>query len=394
MNKLPLYIHIPFCVSKCAYCDFFSLECGNFDHENLDKNRKRVKDAYIDALLLDAEKKVKKYHIDEWKSIYVGGGTPSLLTCSQIKKLFTSLYKICKPSQNAEISFEANPDDISPCFLDCLNSVFVNRLSVGIQSFDDAVLSTVGRRSNAQGNRNSLKCICDNWVNKMGNHFTADLIAGLPYQKNKQFLDGISELISYKCDHISLYSLMLEEGTPLTKSINTGKIPYDFNKADYQWILGRNKLEKEGFSQYEVSNFCKPNCESRHNMSYWQLEDYIGIGAGATGTVTINSKNAFRWTGVKNITEYCNTQNATTEIVSLSERREEFLMMGFRTLRGVNAFEYKRRFNTTLEADIGNIFEIWHKKKLAQKHIINGIEFWALNAKGLLWLNKFLQEII
>jgi oxygen-independent coproporphyrinogen-3 oxidase len=394
MNTLPLYVHIPFCISKCTYCDFFSIASPKCATCNSLENRKYISDDYINALILDATKQVEKYHIDAWKSIYVGGGTPSLLTCSQIKKLFSSLYCLCAPTIDAEISFEANPDDITPALLDCLSTVKVNRISVGIQSFDDKVLSTIGRRSDAQGNRESLKCIGDNWLNKKGNRFSADLIAGLPYQDNKQFLDGISELLSYKCDHISLYSLMLEEGTPLTKAVNAGKVPYNLDKADEQWLLGRNKLEKEGFRQYEVSNFCKKNCESRHNMSYWQLDDYIGIGAGGTGTVTIDATTAFRWTGSQNISQYCKTQEAITEIVSLSERKEEYLMMGFRTLRGVNASEYEHRFNATLDTDIGNIFTSWQKKKLAQKHTVNGNEFWALNTEGLLWLNKFLEEII
>ncbi|OJF75954.1 MAG: hypothetical protein BKP49_09020 [Treponema sp. CETP13] len=407
MNSFPLYIHVPFCLSKCAYCDFFSVVSKSY-----------VPEKYVEALIKDAREKVQLYQIESWSSIYIGGGTPSLLSEAQIKLLFTAILELCPLNKNAEITFEANPDDITPELLSSLKSLGVNRLSIGIQSFNDKVLSTIGRRANEDQNRAALKCIQKNWLQKNISseslhspsfRFSADLIAGLPYQSDTDFLRGLRELINYNPDHISLYSLMLEEGTPLTKAVVCKKVPYDVDKADEQWLLGRDELIKAGYLQYEVSNFCKPHCESQHNMAYWQLENYIGIGAGGSGTVE-NKKTgeAYRWTGVRDIEKYCACRKADKETISKSQRRIEFLMMGFRTARGVNALEYKKRFGSSLDDDIGTVFSRWQKRNLAQKHFLNitkGIEidnkkqknateFWALTSDGLSWLNQFLQEII
>lgn len=407
MNSLPLYIHIPFCLSKCSYCDFFSIV-----------SKCCVPDRYVVSLIEDAKQKVQLYHIDSWSSIYVGGGTPSLLSNKQIKMLFSAIFNLCPANINAEITFEANPDDINPDFLSCLSIVGVNRLSIGIQSFNDKVLSTIGRRANKEQNRAALASIQKNWLEKQPSsevvyktsfRFSADLIAGLPYQSDNDFLQGLSELIHYNPDHISLYSLMLEDGTPLTKAVTCKKVPYDVDEADQQWLLGRDELIKAGYIQYEVSNFCKPHCESQHNMVYWQLENYIGIGAGGSGTIeNKETGEAFRWTGVRDIDTYCDSRKSNIEIVTKSQRRIEFLMMGFRTARGVNAVEYEKRFNHSLDEDIGEVFSQWQKRNLAIKHFLiieqsvemsntkqkNAQEFWALTSDGLLWLNLFLQEII
>ncbi|HZK20453.1 MAG TPA: radical SAM protein, partial [Treponemataceae bacterium] len=162
MNSFSLYIHIPFCASKCNYCDFFSISCervGSFD-----KKKSCVGQHYLDALIKDTRNHVSTFNINSWKSIYMGGGTPSLLSIDQITTFFRTLYTICSPTPDAEITFEANPDDITSELLACLLEARVNRLSLGVQSFDEKVLSTIGRRANAKQNRQALKCIKNYWL--------------------------------------------------------------------------------------------------------------------------------------------------------------------------------------------------------------------------------------
>ena len=277
-NKVSsLYIHIPFCRSKCAYCDFFSVT------EDADS-------AYLKALSNEISYYADYYSVDEWQTVYIGGGTPSLLKPEQIDFLMDAVKKSCRNgiAAEAEVTIEANPADITEDFLDTLIKNGINRLSLGVQCMNGGVLRTLGRRADAECTEKALQLIKEKWLAEK-RRFSVDFISGLPGLTDSEFISGMEKTLSYGPDHVSLYSLMLEEGTPLFSAVESGKVTYSEEASDRQWFAGRDLLKRNGFAQYEVSNFAKPGYESRHNTVYWHLDDYIGCGAGACGTVSAGS---------------------------------------------------------------------------------------------------------
>ncbi len=401
------YIHIPFCKSKCTYCDFFSVELNDVNGDG-----SRTLSNYIDALLREAAYHVKKHKILAWKSLYLGGGTPSLLTIPQIKKLFNGLLDLCPLENNAEVTFEVNPAEISDSFameyLNGLRDCGINRVSCGVQALDDNVLTCVNRRSSKDECIKALENLQVWRDNSKKEHlhvgrdyqFSIDCISGLPNLSTRKFLQSLKTIINYNPDHISLYSLILEETTPLYTAIEEGKLVFDEEKSDKQWLKGSDLLRDSGYIQYEVSNFSKnTQSESVHNKAYWRMENYIGLGSGACGTVEDS-----RFTGTKNIIDYCSYWNARDTIetvdvpksildiegLTINDRAFEYLMMGFRTLEGVCAKEYYSRFGEELETKIGKVFLHWQSRGLCR---ISNTRY-SLTEQGLLYLNSFLREIL
>ncbi len=409
------YIHIPFCKSKCYYCDFFSIglddsikahSANNSNHSS--RMEKGTIDVYIESLINEAKYRVELHVIQSWKSMYIGGGTPGILTSRQVEYLFSNLKILCPFDDEAEVTFEVNPADLAHEgaleYLQLLSMSGVNRISCGIQSLDDKVLSSVNRRSSKDECLGALKTLMawKDWCNqkKIPCQISIDIIAGLPFLSNESFIRGLETILQFDIDHISLYSLTIEERTPLCEKINNGTLPYNEDFSDTQWLLGRDILKKHDFSQYEVSNFSKnTSCESKHNSAYWRMDDYIGIGCSACGTVGKN-----RYTGVQDIDAYCNfwiknklaaittipNEISLLEKLTQEEQSFEYLMMGFRTLRGVDAREYYNRFGSSLEDRIGSVFNVWKEKNLAC--VKNN--FYSLTENGLLYLNSFLTEIV
>ncbi|QTQ11733.1 radical SAM family heme chaperone HemW [Treponema parvum] len=406
-GSVSLYIHIPFCKKKCGYCDFFSVECA----------LNKIPDEYIRAVIFEAEFYAKKYGVDSWRTVYIGGGTPSLMTSSQILSLLKGISRTALFPAGCEITVEMNPDDVSPDLLFAAEDAGVNRLSVGIQTFDDEILKGLGRRCTKDINLAALNLIQKKWKRR----FSADLIAGFPQESKKQLKQNISTLMSFCPDHISLYALSVEKKTPLGKEILSGRMPYDYGAADSCWICGRNFLEKNGYPQYEVSNFSKPEFESAHNKVYWRLENYVGVGAGASGAVYScrnSSEEGVRWTNTADIGRYISFWNEVgvsnffhcenllksarnTEILDLKTQEFEFLMMGLRLRAGINSSVYKKRFGGDLGIRLGDFdggcFYRWEKKKLALRrtgdNLNPGINY-ALSSKGLLFLNSFLESLL
>lgn len=409
METTSLYIHIPFCTSKCSYCDFFSVPLGK-DFAVCEKTQK-IFENYVLALKKEISFYLQKFNITLLKSIYIGGGTPSLLSVKLIKELFFFIEENCKIDENAEITMEANPQDISEEFLEMLKITKVNRLSVGVQCYNDEVLKILQRRCDLKQVDFALNLIKEKWVSA-GFSFSCDLVSGLPYLSDEDFLLGLNKVISFGVNHISLYSLMVEEGTLLEKQISREEVDYSEEVNENQWILGRNFLEEQGFYQYEVSNFAKPGFESRHNTVYWHIENYLGCGAGATGTV-----NDFRWNNNADVEKYidfwlgdglesaeipCEVEN-----LSVAEKEFEFLMMGFRLREGVKASQYKKRFGGDLASRLGysggddklehnktGIFDKWMKKNLGDVEKLPDDYRFYLTGEGLLFLNQFLEEIL
>lgn len=392
-----LYIHIPFCTKKCDYCDFFS-------RQQLGK----IPDEYIEALIKEEEYYAKKYDIQEWNTIYFGGGTPGLLNTHQLSSLLNRISKRIT-SKTQEITLEMNPESIIEEKIEVASRYGVTRLSLGIQSFNDKALNAVNRHCSSKKAKDSLELIKSKWKGQLN----LDCIAGLPEQTEKEFLSSLEKIISYNPDHISLYTLTVEEGTALYKNIESGIVQWNSDIADEQWIKGREILQSNGYVQYEVSNFSKPSKISLHNMNYWRQQDYIGIGSGASGTIYGNK--TLRWTNTKNIEQWMNFWNSNDfikdkefpcEIEEIDESTKEFeyLMMGFRTIKGINSLEYEKKFSMderwkgNLALRLGKSNGIWNKfskeNLTLEKKQKDGSINYSLNEKGILLLNKFLVELL
>jgi len=383
-----LYIHIPFCISKCAYCDFFS------------KPFSFVRDDYVSALCM--ELKYRLQHTDSLETVYIGGGTPSLLSKEQLIKI----TKEIPVSLLKEFTVEVNPDDVTIELLETFQAVGVTRISCGIQSFNDKVLSFCNRRAKRNQVLEAINLFAENWKGRL----SLDLISGLPYETESSFLEGLELVCNSTADHISLYSLTIEEETPLGKAIEEGSVEYDFDAADTMWLKGRNFLENHGFSQYEVSNFCKDGKVSLHNMTYWSYDSYIGAGSGGTGTMYKSDGSSFRYTNSSNLEGYISFWTHLTNIgnlekinekdipqeteeVSAETGRFEFFMMGLRTISGVSKNRYEKLFHEGFPCKIAALFEKWQKENIAEITCIDGDVFYSLGKKGILFLNRFLQEM-
>ncbi|MBR0487464.1 MAG: radical SAM family heme chaperone HemW [Treponema sp.] len=390
--ELPLYIHIPFCKKKCDYCDFFSLPLCKI-HE--------LKESYVQALVNQIIFFVQKYNVTKWSTVYIGGGTPSLLGPQLIEFLASNVYKSTGQNSTDEFTIEVNPDDLTGEIIDSCRRGGITRISMGIQALDDAALSAVGRLATRQKALDALSLLNECWDGRL----SVDFIAGLPLQTIDSFKSQFEYVFNSRVDHISLYSLTVEENTPLYKNIEDGKIKWNSDWADRMWALGRRILEKNGFAQYEVSNFARPGKESLHNQAYWNLKDYVGCGAGATGTFY---EKGLRFTNRTDVQKYIDfwsrldsdkNEFELCEVEKLDKETQifEYLMMGFRMLRGVSSKAFAERFGVSLEKRIGvevGVFDEWKKNRLARKTSVQGDIYYSLNKKGITLLNLFLEQLL
>ena len=395
--EISLYVHVPFCRQKCDYCDFFSIPSNRASCVCPDEK-------YVRSVLNEIRFYVKKYSVSRWKTVYIGGGTPSQLGAKLLFELVSGIKSAVSDKTADEFTVEMNPEDLAEDILDSAQKAGVDRISTGIQALDQKALDSVNRHCPLQTAISSLELLQKKWKKKL----SVDFIAGLPGQTYSSFKKQFETVFNFKnIDHISLYSLTLEENTPLYKKIESGKIKWSQQKTDRMWILGRKILKENGFIQYEVSNFARTGAESLHNKVYWHLENYIGCGSGACGSVY--GAVSERWTNTCSIKNYENFWldfNPESEIpesirqvekIDLQTQEFEWLMMGFRLLEGVCSEEFKKRFGKSLEERIGvkdGLFFEWSKKHLARSYKKDGKTFYALNERGLMLLNLFLESLL
>ena len=260
-----IYIHIPFCKSRCIYCGFYSTTL-------LDLRKK-----YINAVCREMELR-KNYIREPFSTIYLGGGTPSLLDEAELTKLFQYINNVYDVDRNAEITMECNPDDITPEFTNMLSRLPINRVSMGAQTFADSRLRLLHRRHNSDEVKHAVKLLREAGIKNI----SIDLMFGFPDESLSQWKEDISAALALNIEHISAYSLMYEEDTPLWKMLDTGKV----KEIDEELSLTMFKelvcqLTDAGYEHYEISNFARPGYRSRHNSSYWHQVPYIGLGAAA-----------------------------------------------------------------------------------------------------------------
>ncbi len=267
-NINAVYIHLPFCSSKCPYCDFYSIEY----------TKKRV-DHYWAALFMELEELSKKVKNNLVQTIYIGGGTPSLIDPILITELIKKIKSKFKVIPAAEITMEVNPDSINEEKIIKLKRAGINRLSIGIQSFNDNHLSFLGRRSNSTNNKKILALIDQYFKN-----YSADLIFALPDQTLKEFENDLEEMLNFFPPHISLYNLEIHENTPFYQKYNSGKLKLPAEELDAEmYELALRKLNAAGYQHYEISNFSQPGYRARHNYIYWIYQPYLALGPGASG---------------------------------------------------------------------------------------------------------------
>ena len=318
-----VYIHIPFCRNICSYCDFCKL-----------LYKKDWADLYLDKL---NEEILDRYLDDEIKTIYIGGGTPSCLSLSQIKKLLEICHNFHLSSQ-IEFTFECNLDDITEEILYLLKLNGVNRLSIGIQSFNQVNLNFLNRQHTLEEAEEKMALI-----RKLGfNNVNIDLMYALPTEDLSILKKDLTMFLKLEPDHISTYSLMIEPHTMLYQK-RIKPIIEDMDALMYKTII--KTLEKKGYHHYEVSNFAKEGYESKHNLTYWNNEEYYGFGLGASGYI-----DDIRYTNTKSLKNYLDGfYHGEQEILSLKDVMDNELMLGFRKCEGVSLEKFKQKFGKNME---------------------------------------------
>ena len=334
--RLGIYIHIPFCASKCGYCDFYSL--AGCEH---------MMDKYQKALIAHLEESgpaIRGYEVD---TVYFGGGTPSYYGAERLMELFNVLKLNGNVRLDAEVTVECNPDSVNREELKFLRQEGVNRLSMGVQATNNDLLKIIGRRHNFQQAKDAFRT-----ARAAGfDNISLDLIYGLPTQTRNDWAESVQRIIEMHPEHISCYGLKLEEGTPMYEEYRGSPVlPDDDTQAD-MYFYAAETLARFGYRQYEISNFAAPGFESRHNLKYWVLDDYMGFGPGAASSV-----GNMRYTYIRDLKGYIAGVNRRTSLVEecehvdALERSVEYVMLGMRTSRGISEKDYRERAQSNWRA--------------------------------------------
>lgn len=378
MKNLGLYIHIPFCESKCYYCNFISF-CS----------KESVKFDYVKSLIneIDLQKEnYKNYMVD---TIFIGGGTPSCLPSGEIFKILSKVKQCFNVDKNCEITVEANPNSITTNFANEISKAGVNRVSIGLQSANDVLLKEINRIHTKNDFLNALDII------KSANlkNINVDLLLGLPNQKLEDVKEALDLLIQNNINHISCYGLILEEGTKLYELVNKKLLMLPTEEQSnkmYQFVV--DYLKKYGIFRYEVSNFAKPKFECKHNLKYWNRDEYLGLGLNSFSFV-----NGKRFNNESNLQEYINYYKTASTIkienveqVTTQDEIEETIMLSLRTEKGINLIDFKNKFNYDLT--------IKKSKEIANLIKLNLIKiednFLKCSKDGFYVLNQVILELI
>ena len=378
MKKIGIYVHIPFCMKKCFYCDFVSY-C----------NKENLVDEYIECLKkeIKSKKNKSKFGID---TIYIGGGTPSFINENHIKDIIYILKESFDIDKETEITIEVNPGTVNENKLEIYKEVGINRLSMGLQSTNNELLEMLGRIHTYEQFLESY-----NMAKNIGfKNINVDLMIGLPNQKLEEVNDSVKKVINLKPNHISVYSLILEEGTKIAKKIKKGELslPKDELEREMYWNV-KNQLQDNGYNHYEISNFAKKGFESKHNMNCWNQKEYLGFGAAAHSYF-----KSIRYSNIENIEEYIkNIKNnefeknkEIHEIQTIDEAKKEYMLLGLRKIEGVNITEFKNKF-------IDNPLYLFRKElsKLVEEELIEiDINTIKLTNKGIDLANIVWEEFV
>jgi len=377
-DKTPLgiYIHVPFCRSKCQYCDFYSLTTKD----------DRLLDGYLDAVcahIKEAGALAPGYMVD---TVYFGGGTPSFFGADGMATILTAIRRSFDVSNSAEITFEANPDSVSPKLLRKLHSEGFNRVSLGIQCDNDEILDKIGRPHNYAQAVAAVK-----QIRRAGfRNLSLDLIYGLPGQTVGSWERTLQNVLKLEPEHISCYGLKVEEGTPLYRYQEFLNLPDDDAQAD-MYLRSVEILRNKGFRQYEISNFCRRNNESKHNLKYWTGGEYLGFGPDASSDFA-----GKRFKMIRDLRGYIDGILGGGQVIDdlqeipQRERAGEYLMMRLRTNLGIQAQEYEKQYLlpfAPLEKALEQCAKNGHAVKLEDGH-------WRLTPEGFLVSNSIISDLL
>ena len=354
MKKLAIYIHIPFCVRKCLYCDFLSAPASD-----------ETREQYVQALCREIREERKSYVNYKIETIFLGGGTPSLLSGEQLDRILGTVFDAYQVADDCEISMEVNPGTVTKEKLKAYKRAGVNRLSIGMQSAVEEELQSLGRIHSSEDAFDTY----DLAVKTGFNNINIDLMSAIPGQTKESWKESLKRIVDLEPApaHVSAYSLIIEEGTPFFE--NTPTLPDEDTERE-MYKITNDILSESGYLRYEISNYAKPGFACRHNCTYWERGSYAGFGIGAASLV-----EQVRFSNTRNLKDYLGKylKNATVAIkenrqeLSVEEQMEEFMFLGLRMMRGVSAGKFSDLFGKTIEQVYPGIVEKYCRQGLLQK---------------------------
>ena len=337
METNSLYIHIPLCVKKCAYCDFASFS-----------GRMAQRERYVQAVCREIRAQAAFFGPRRVRTVFLGGGTPTLLTGAQVQEILDTVRACFELLGDAEITMEGNPGTLTMDSLRAYRQAGVNRLSLGVQSLDDGLLAAIGRIHTSEEAAQAVRMARGAGFENL----SLDLMYGLPGQTAAQWRDTLERAIALEPDHLSCYSLILEEGTPLFASVQAGTcapLP-DEDAMEEMDALTAGLTRKAGYAQYEVSNYARPGRQCRHNIVYWECLPYLGVGLGAHSDMDGRRfYNPADWEAYLHMAEEGRTAREAEGANTREDRMFERMMMGLRQVRGVDAARFERDFGARIE---------------------------------------------
>lgn len=373
-KELELYIHIPFCVKKCKYCDFLSVSCN-----------KELRESYVESLcrkIRAYQELAKAYHV---VSIFLGGGTPSILENAQTKEIFAAIYETFQVDTDAEITTELNPGTVTEEKLKIYKEVGINRLSIGLQSVNNKELHMLGRIHTYEEFKETYEL-----ARKIGfENINIDLISAIPEQTVESWAETLRTVAELKPEHISAYSLIIEEGTPFYEIYGedrNGLPDEDTERKMYQDT--KDILKEYGYQRYEISNYAKDGFQCQHNLGYWNRRDYLGIGLGAASLLDNQ-----RWTEITELREYIMIDGnckKNLEQLEITAQMEEFMFLGLRKMEGVSKEEFRLQFNQEIEEVYSDVINKMLKLELLE---VSG-DYIRLTEKGIDISNYVMSEFI
>lgn len=376
VNQLGIYVHVPFCRSKCQYCDFYSLG-GRRDKKQVDRFLLSIL-----SHLKECGARATNHQVD---TVYFGGGTPSFFGADGLSRIFQEIQRRFTVMPEAEVTFEANPDSVNGSMLQKLHSEGFNRISLGVQTDDDELLKKLGRPHNYDQAVTAVQA-----ARRAGfQNLSVDLMYGLPGQTFNQWKQTLAHVLTLEPEHISCYGLKVEEGTPLWEYRDCCNLPDADDQAD-MYLYTCDTLNDLGYHQYEISNFARTGFQCRHNLKYWTGGEYLGFGPAASSDFA-----GKRFTAVSDLDGYCDgilkggTVLSECETIQARERAGEYLMLRLRLTQGLDSESYTRQFLLPFRP-LAHILEKCKELGLARQDETR----WYLTSKGMLISNSILSELL
>lgn len=371
------YIHIPFCEHICYYCDFNKVFLEG-----------QPVDEYIQSLLTEIRLTLEKHPTKVSETIYIGGGTPTSLTAKQLDVLLTGIHRYLPTHTTKEFTVEANPGDLTAEKLDVFKAHGINRLSMGVQTFDDRLLKKIGRKHSVQDVYDTIKLL----EKKQFDNVSIDLIYALPGQTLESFRDTLTKALAFDLPHYSMYSLILENKTMFMNWVRQGRLELPTQEAETQMFEEAIiAMAQSGHHQYEISNFAKKGKESMHNLVYWDNEHYYGFGAGASGY--LNQKRYKNYGPIQHYMKPLKEQRLPifeTEEISRANQIEEEMFLGLRKIEGVSLRRFEEKFNKKLTTVYQHVIAELQQQQLA----VLEEDYFRLTPKGLFIGNDVFEKFL